>query len=104
MKKQDLLANVASRLFLAEGFCLDSFSVELIFRPSIPDNITNWCVFDYDQYIINFMHMEDKFQDVVIDEITHDEDLLDVSVIHNQRSVEDSSDLVNSIPKSMSLG
>ena len=38
----DLLANVASRLIPSEGMLADSFSVELLFRPSIPHNIVNW--------------------------------------------------------------
>jgi hypothetical protein len=58
-----------------EGLSPNTFSVELLFRPSIPDNITNWRVFDDDQQIINFLHMEDTFQDAVIDESTHDENL-----------------------------
>jgi hypothetical protein len=95
----DLLANVASKLLPVEGFSPNSFSVELMFRPSIPDNITNWRVFDDDQQIINFLHMEDTFQDVVIDENTHDENLHDFSVISDPRSAESSSDMVNSIPK-----
>jgi hypothetical protein len=45
----DLLANVASKLLLAEGLSPNAFSVELLFRPSILDNITNWRVFDDDQ-------------------------------------------------------
>jgi ribonuclease HI len=97
----DLLANVASKLLPAEGFSPNAFSVELMFRPSIPDNITNWRVFDDDQQIINFLHMEDTFQDVVIDESTHNENLCDFSVISDPRSAEISSDLVNSIPKSV---
>jgi ribonuclease HI len=71
----DLLANVASKLLPAEGLSPNAFLVELLFRPSIPDNITNWRVFDDDQQIINFLHMEDTFQDVVIDESTHNENL-----------------------------
>jgi hypothetical protein len=45
----DLLANVASKLFPVEGLSPDTFSVELLFRPSVPNNITNWRVFDDDQ-------------------------------------------------------
>ena len=40
-QEADLLANVASKLIPSENFTLDFFSVELIFRPSIPDNIFN---------------------------------------------------------------
>ena len=57
----------------------DAFSIELIFRPSVPNNITNWRVFDDDQQIINFLHMKDMFQDVIIDEIQHEQDLNDTS-------------------------
>ena len=45
----DLLANVASKLLPTEDCSPDRFSVELIFRPSVPDNITNWRVFYHDQ-------------------------------------------------------
>jgi hypothetical protein len=62
--------------FPHEGLSPNAFSIELLFRPSIPDNITNWRVFDDDQQIINFLHMEDTFQGAVIDEGTHDENLL----------------------------
>ena len=43
-----LLANVASKLIPFENFTPYFFSVELIFRPSIPDNIFNWHVFNND--------------------------------------------------------
>ena len=71
----DLLENVASKLLPIEGLSPNAFSIELLFMLSIPDNITNWRVFDDDQQIINFLHMEDTFQDAVIDEDTHDESL-----------------------------
>jgi hypothetical protein len=71
----DLLANVASKLLSVEGLSPNAFLVELLFRPLIPDNITNWQLFDDDQQIINFLHMEDTFQDAVIDESTHNENL-----------------------------
>ena len=45
----DLLANVASILFPTEGLSPDAFSVELLFRPSVLDNIMNSRVFDDDQ-------------------------------------------------------
>jgi hypothetical protein len=73
--KDELLANVSSRLLSTEGLSPNAFSVELLFSTSIPDNITNWRVFDDDRQIINFFHMEDTFQDAVIDEGTHDENL-----------------------------
>jgi hypothetical protein len=97
----NLLANVASKLFPTEGLSPNAFSIELLFRPSVPDNITNWRVFDNDQQVISFLHMEDTFRGVVIDEGTHDEDLHNFTVILDPRSPETTSDLVNFIPKSV---
>ena len=45
----DLLANTASRLIPPEGLSPQTFSIELMYRPSIPDNVTNWKLFDDDQ-------------------------------------------------------
>ena len=42
----DLLANTVSRLIPLEGLSLQNFSIEFRYRPSIPDNVTNWKVFD----------------------------------------------------------
>ena len=58
-----LLANVASKLIPSENFTPDFFSVELIFRPSIPDNIFNWRVFDNDLQVLNFLMNDDTFKD-----------------------------------------
>ena len=40
----DMLANAASNLCPCDDFSHEKFSVELIYRPSVPDNITNWSV------------------------------------------------------------
>jgi hypothetical protein len=45
--------------------------------------------------------MEDTFQDAVIDESTHNQNLRDFTVISDPRSAELSSELVKSIPKSV---
>jgi hypothetical protein len=45
--------------------------------------------------------MEETFQGVVIDERTHDDNLRDFTVIPDPRTPESSSDMVNSIPKSI---
>jgi hypothetical protein len=81
----DLLANITSKLFPAEGLSANLFSVELLFRPSILDNFTNWRVFDDEQQIISFLHMEDTFQGAIIDEGTHDENLCNFIVISQPR-------------------
>jgi hypothetical protein len=53
----------------------DGFSIEMICRPSIPDNVTNWRVFNSDTQIINFLTILYTFQDVVIDVETHEQEL-----------------------------
>jgi len=68
----DLLANVASKLLPSEDYNPDRFSVELIFRPSIPDNVTNWRVFNHDEDILNFLTSDKSYDDQIIDESDHD--------------------------------
>jgi hypothetical protein len=71
----DLLANVASKLIPSEEFSHDRFSIELLFRPYVPDNITNWRVFNDGDHIINFITQEDTYKDLVIDENQHDSEI-----------------------------
>ena len=71
----DLLANVASRLIPSENFEPNAFSIELIYMPSVPNNVTNWRVFNDDEQIINFLTMEETFKDSVIDEEKHDAEI-----------------------------
>ena len=66
-----LLATFASRLVSTNNKC----SIELIFRPSVPTNITNMRVFDDDEQIINFVTNEEAFKESVIDEEEHQSDL-----------------------------
>ena len=68
----DLLANVSSKLIPPGYYSPDRFSIELIFRPSIPDNITNWRVFNNDPDIISFLTSEGSYDDQIIDEDQHD--------------------------------
>ena len=67
----DMLANVAYNLCLSDDFSHDNFSIELIYRSSIPDNITNWRVFEDNEQIINFIHSEDTFKGSFIDDEQH---------------------------------
>ena len=61
----DLLATSASRLVPTNNKC----SIELLFRPSIPDMITNLRVFDDDQQIIECLTNDEVFKgDIINDE------------------------------------
>ena len=53
----DLLATSAARLVPTNNRC----SIELLFMPSILDNITNLRVFDDDQQILEFLMNDDTF-------------------------------------------
>ena len=73
----ELLATSTSRLVLTNNKC----SIELIFRPSVPDNITNMRVFDDDEQIINFLTNEDAFKESIIDEKEHQSDLQNEDIV-----------------------
>ena len=68
----NMLDNVSFNLCSSDDFSHDKFSVELIYRLLIPDNITNWRVFKDDEQIINFLHLEDTFKGSVIDDEHHE--------------------------------
>jgi hypothetical protein len=68
----NLLANVVSKLIPSEEFSHERFSIELLFRPYVPDNITNWRVFNHDEHIISFLTQEDTYKYLIIDENQQD--------------------------------
>ena len=63
-----MLANVASNLCPSNYYSHDKFSLEFIYRSSIPTNITNWMIFEDDEQIIKFLHLEDTFKGSIIDD------------------------------------
>ena len=63
----DLLATSTTRLVPINNKC----SIELIFMPSIPDNVTNLRVFDDDQQILEFLTNDETLKDSVIDDEEH---------------------------------
>ena len=67
----DLLATSAARLVPTNNRC----SVELLFRPSVPDMITNLRVFDDDQQIIECLTNDEVFKGVIIDDEEHQAEL-----------------------------
>ena len=71
----DLLANIASKLIPSEDYNPKKFFIELIFRPSIPDNFTNWWIFSHDEDILRFLAYEGSHDDKIIDENEHDNQL-----------------------------
>lgn len=84
----DLLANIASKLIPPKDYSLDRFSIELVFIPSIPKNVTYWRVFNDDYDIVNFLTSEGSYDEKIIDENEHD-------ILLKQKANE------NPIPKSL---
>jgi hypothetical protein len=60
----DLFTNAVARHIPSENLLPDTFSMELLYKPSIPNNVTNLRVFFDDKNIISFLYMEDTFERV----------------------------------------
>jgi hypothetical protein len=45
-----------------------SNTVELLYKLSVPNNISNWKVFEGDEHIIKFLTNQDNFRDLAIDD------------------------------------
>jgi len=55
------------------------FSIEIIYKPFVPDNVTNFHVFNDDQKILHFMDNANVFKDASIEEDEHDQALQEAS-------------------------
>ena len=66
-----ILANATSRFMPPD----DGFSIEMMFRSFVPENVTNWRVFNIDSQIINFLTSLYTFQDSIIDDEVHQQEL-----------------------------
>jgi ribonuclease HI len=60
----DSLATPSSRLSPLEDFEASKFSIELLYKPSVPNNITNWRVFEGDEQILEFLTNGENFKDL----------------------------------------
>ena len=63
----DLLSSSATRLVPSNNRC----SIELLFRPSVLDMITNLWVFDDDQQILECLMNDETFKGAIIDDEEH---------------------------------
>ena len=63
----DLLATSATRLVPTNNRC----SIELLFRPSVPSNITNMRMFDNVQQILECLTNNDTFKGAIISDEEH---------------------------------
>jgi len=62
-----VFANAAARMTTLR----DIFTIEILYKPSVPNNITNLHAFDDDKQILPFMVNIDVFKDATIDEDVH---------------------------------
>ena len=67
----DTLANAVARSTPLR----DDFSIEIVYKPSVPENVTNLCISNDDQQVLEFMLNTDVFKDAVIEEEDHDQSL-----------------------------
>ena len=95
----DFLAVSDARLVPTNNKC----AIELIFRPTVPYNITNLRVFDDDEQMINFLTNEENSKDFVIDDEEHQANLKNKEVTKGNfipkgvRSLEGMFDLHNKL-------
>jgi hypothetical protein len=47
---------VASTLQLSQDLIREKITIESIFRPSVPDNVDYWQIFDDDKQVIKFLN------------------------------------------------
>jgi hypothetical protein len=64
----DALATTTSRLSPLEYYEASRFAVEHLYKPSVPNNISNWKVFEGDEKIVDFPTNEENFKDLSIDD------------------------------------
>jgi ribonuclease HI len=61
--KVDELVMAASTLQLSQDLIKGNIKVEVIFRPSVPDNVDHWQIFDDDKQVIKFLNNIQEFSD-----------------------------------------
>ena len=88
----NLLATLAARLVPSNNRC----SIELLFRPSVPDMITNLRVLNDDQQILECLMNDETFKGAIIDDEEHQAELkFDNFIPKGVRTLEQMFDLDN---------
>jgi hypothetical protein len=100
----DSLATTASRLSSLEDYEASQFIVELLYKPSVPNNISNWKVFEGDEQIINFLTNQDNFKDLSIDDEIFQDQLIETNPHVQKPETDQSTNKLRShmIPKGVS--
>jgi hypothetical protein len=64
----DSIATTGSRLSPLEYYEASRFTVELLYKSSVPNNISKWKVFEGDEQIVDFLTNQENFKDLAIDD------------------------------------
>jgi hypothetical protein len=88
----DSLATTASRLSPLEDYEPSRFTVELLYKPSMPNNISNWKVFEGDEQIIIFLTNQENFKDMAIDDEIFQEQLVEIDPRVQRAGTDQSTD------------
>ena len=96
----DLLATLVARLVPTNNRCL----IELFFRSSVPDNITNMRVFHDDQQILECLMNYDAFKGAIIDDKEDQTELQNKNFIpRGVKNLEQMFDLDNKFKKPVNV-
>jgi hypothetical protein len=64
----DSFTTAASKMSPLEDYEASRFTMDFLYKLSVPNNISNWRVFEGDEQIIKFLTNQYNFKDIVIDD------------------------------------
>jgi ribonuclease HI len=76
----DSLATASSRLSPLHDYEAFRFIVELLYKPYVPNNISNWKIFEGDEHIINFLTDQDNFKYLAIEDEAFQEHSMEIDL------------------------
>lgn len=74
-RMRNAVANTLTNAVASMSPLRDKFTVKSLYKPFIPDNITNLRAFGDDQQILHFMDNVDAFEDATVNEDEHEQSL-----------------------------
>jgi hypothetical protein len=97
----DSLATVSSRISHLEYYKASWFTMYLLYKLSVPNNIPNWKAFEGDEHIINFLTNHDNFKYLAIDDEIFQEQLMETNLYIKKHETDQSTRKMRShtIPK-----
>ena len=58
----------SASLFIIHMRSTEKYEIEVLHRPAVSDNITNWQVFEDDQQVKNFIELKEEFESTHVDQ------------------------------------